>query len=365
MEKRKSPPPSAATSGAVTKRTRLDGPPPPTNTQLAISSGSDASKALVRSVKRTSSLDAPIVSLAGAHSSEILSCRFDPTGQNIAACSADRSISLWRTYPPNTNYALLTTIHKAPVLDVQWAITSPSLFSCSADKTVALTDLATGTRVRRWRGHTGVVNSIDRAMAGGSELVASGSDDGFVCVWEGEEKDAVVELEVGSPVTAVCWSGDGTQIFVGGLDNVVSVYDLRRREVVYTLPGHTDTIAGLALSPSHNHLLSTSFDSTAIIHDVRPFSASPTRVHRTLHGAPAGNENALLRGGWSRTGEGWVGVGGADRTVTVWEVDSGKPVYKLPGHKGTVTAVDFHPREPIILTASKDATMLLGELDNT
>ncbi|OBZ70281.1 hypothetical protein A0H81_09771 [Grifola frondosa] len=38
-------------------------------------------------------------------------------------------------------------------------------------------------------------------------------------------------------------------------------------------------------------------------------------------------------------------------------------LYKLPGHKGTVTSVDFHPKEPIILTGSKDGTMLLGEIN--
>jgi len=47
----------------------------------------------------------------------------------------------------------------------------------------------------------------------------------------------------------------------------------------------------------------------------------------------------------------------------IWEVDSGKVAYKLPGHKGTVTCVDFSPREPIVLTGSKDGTMILGELD--
>ncbi|KAJ7261418.1 WD-repeat protein [Mycena rebaudengoi] len=88
------------------------------------------------------------------------------------------------------------------------------------------------------------------------------------------------------------------------------------------------------------------------------------RIHRTLLGAPAGFEGTLLHGAWSRHDGGkYVGVGGVDRMVCVWEVESGRVVYKLPGHKGTVTAVDFHPTEPIILTASKDGTMLLGELD--
>lgn len=60
-------------------------------------------------------------------------------------------------------------------------------------------------------------------------------------------------------------------------------------------------------------------------------------------------------------------MGGADRSVTVWDVESGRILYKvrgaalcppqivrsdecriqLPGHKGTVTCVEFHPKEPI------------------
>jgi len=107
-----------------------------------------------------------------------------------------------------------------------------------------------------------------------------------------------------------------------------------------------------------------SFSSQTIIYDVRPFSPSPNRIHRILQGAPAGFENTLLRGAWSKDDGGRrAAVGGADRMVCIWEVESGKILYKLPGHKGTVTSVDFHPKEPIILTGSKDATMLLGEIE--
>ncbi|KZV79829.1 hypothetical protein EXIGLDRAFT_781796 [Exidia glandulosa HHB12029] len=63
MEKRKAP--SSPPSGAVIKRAR--GPSPPRN-QIAISSAGEDSKGLVRTIQRTSGLEAPIVSLAGAHS---------------------------------------------------------------------------------------------------------------------------------------------------------------------------------------------------------------------------------------------------------------------------------------------------------
>lgn len=96
--------------GSLIKRARSS-EPEANDQQLAISSSNDERQsALVRTVKRTSNLEAPIVSLSGAHAvcfqaqgrrvthrnvflqAEILSCRFDPTGQNIAACSADRGI---------------------------------------------------------------------------------------------------------------------------------------------------------------------------------------------------------------------------------------------------------------------------------
>jgi len=192
-------------------------------------------------------------------------------------------------------------------------------------------------------------------------------DDGTVKVWEGGEeagKIPVATFEVGCPVTAVCWSKDGNSVYVGAIDNEVHVYDLRKGLQVSSLIGHVDSLTSLCLSPNGDYLLSPCLSSQTIIWDVRPFSPSPNRIHRVLQGAPAGFENTLLKGAWSRDDGGKrAALGGADRTVCIWEVDSGKILYKLPGHKGTVTSVDFHPKEPIILTGSKDGTMLLGEIE--
>ncbi|KAF8076838.1 WD40-repeat-containing domain protein [Lyophyllum atratum] len=357
-----SPPPS---EGVLIKRVKAVATP---SNQIAISSTNDLrNKGLIRTVQRTSGLEAPIISLAGAHSGEILSCRFDPTGQNVAACSADRSVSLWRTYPPNTNYGLLSSLTNAAILDLQWSLCSPTMYIVSADHRLSTLDLTTGQRTRKIRAHREIINSIDRTMAAGTELLATGSDDGTVKIWEGGEetkKLPVATFDIGCPVTSVCWSADGANVYIGALDNEIHVYDLRKNEQVYSLSGHTDTPTSLALSPNGHYLLSPSFSSQTLIYDVRPFSASPTRIHRVLQGAPAGFENTLLKGAWSKDDAGQrVAVGGADRTVTIWEVESGKILYKLPGHKGTVTAVDFHPKEPIILTGSKDGTMLLGEIE--
>lgn len=68
--------------------------------------------------------------------------------------------------------------------------------------------------------------------------------------------------------------------------------------------------------------------------DVKPFSVSPTREHRVLTGAPAGFESTLSRAAWSLDDGGRrVAVGGGDRTVTIWDVEKGNVLYKLPGHR--------------------------------
>ena len=108
------------------------------------------------------------------------------------------------------------------------------------------------------------------------------------------------------------------------------IYDLRKGEQTSTLTGHTDTPTSLALSPNGAFLLSPSFSSQTIVWDVRPFAYNPSRIHLVLQGAPAGFENTLLRGAWSKDDGGQrVALGGADRMVCIWDVESGKILYKV------------------------------------
>ena len=96
--------------------------------------------------------------------------------------------------------------------------------------------------------------------------------------------------------------------------------------------------------------------------DVKPFSANSNRCLRELTGAPHGFENNLLKAAWSPGSGARIAAGSGDRTVMVWDVESSKPIYKLPGHKGCVNEVDFHPKEPIIASCSSDRQIYFGEL---
>lgn len=372
-EKRKTSPPISYPEASLVKRQRQDDDVP-NSQQIAIASSKDGrDKGLIRSVKRTSSLSHSILGLTGAHTSEILDVKFSRDGSRIAAASADRTISIWSVYGDCANIGQLKGHSKAVSCLAFSSNISDTLYSGSADGTIIVWSITTGEKQRRLRAHRAIVNCVS-ATCSGPELIVSASDDGRVMVWDPEAKEPLDILEVEYPVTAVAFSDDSSQIYVGGIDNQIHIYDLTRKSIILSLRGHMDTITSVSLSPSGSHLLSTAFDDTLRIWDVRPFAPEPNpadpnantanpRLYRTLRGTTFGGfENLLIKAGWSADGEKVV-AGGADRTCTIWDVESLTILYKLPGHKGTCTAAVFHPREPIVVSCSTDMTLLLGEID--
>lgn len=57
-----------------------------------------------------------------------------------------------------------------------------------------------------------------------------------------------------------------------------------------------------------------------------------------------------------------ISAGSSDRFVYIWDVNTKKILYKLPGHLGSVNDISFHPKEEIILSGSSDKTLYMGEL---
>lgn len=201
-------------------------------------------------------------------------------------------------------------------------------------------DLESGTRIRRHVGHEEVINCMDLSRRG-EEMLISGSDDGHIGIWDPRTKNAVAYIETEFPVTAVALAEAGNELYSGGIDNDIKVWDMRRRTVVYTMLGHTDTVSSLRVSPDSQTLLSNSMDSTVRTWDIRPF-APTERLVKTFDGAPAGMEKNLIRASWSADGQ-RIAAGAGDGTAVVWSSDTGRLLYKLPGHKGAVNCAELSP----------------------
>ncbi|KAH6561517.1 hypothetical protein BASA50_011228 [Batrachochytrium salamandrivorans] len=360
-DKKSRSPDGDAVQTSIVKRPRVD-----SSDEASASRGKEllsgthlSSGSLIRTVKRVSDLDAPIMHLTG-HEGEVLSCKFSPNGRHLATSSFDRLILLWNAFGAAENYLKLAG-HNGAVLQVQWSRDESRIYSASADLTVAVWDTTNGERLRRFKGHTSFVNSCS-ASRRGPELVASAGDDGLVFLWDPRQKQPAKSFSDQYPLTSISFSLDGGTIFAGGIDNLIKAWDLRNDSVGYTLAGHEDTITGICLNADGDKLLSNGMDNTVRIWDVKPFTLTPSRLWKTFEGAPHGFEKNLIRPCWSPDSQ-FIAVGSGDRSVVVWDVASSDIVYKLPGHKGCINDVDWS--NSIIASASNDKSIFMGELNTS
>ena len=223
-------------------------------------------------------------------------------------------------------------------MDLQWSRDSSTVFSASADTHLASWDLETGQRIRRYVGHEEIVNSLDISRRG-QEMLISGGDDGSIGIWDPRQRNAIDYIQTDFPITAVALSPAGEEIYFGGINNDIRAYNLTKRGILYSLLGHQDTITSLSVSPDSRSLLSYSMDSTARTWDIQHF-APTERYIRTFDGAAMGIEKNLVRACWDKEGK-KVATGSGDGTVVIWSNNTGKLMYKLPGHKGIVNCVQF------------------------
>ena len=315
---------------------------------------------------RTSTLAMPIMTLSNAHrGASANAIAFSRDGRGLASGGSDKTTALWRTSDGasgNTNYATLVGCKNA-VTGCVYTMDDECVVTSDADGIVRVWDAETGTQAKSYASTRGkCANDVSAARG---DVIASVGDDGNACVWDLRvKKKAVRKMAIGVPQTCVELSADGERAYTAGVDEVVRAWDARMDgEAILTLPGHEDTVTGLALSPCGSYLLSNAMDNTLRMWDTRAFVEGEREVKRFV-GHSHNYEKALLRCAFNSDGS-YVSAGSADSCVYVWDTASGKLKYKLPGHKGVVTDTKFSPTENAIL-ASADASGLIfmGELDH-
>lgn len=317
---------------------------------------------------RTSSLPSPTMQLSG-HKGSVYCLEYSPSGETLASSGFDMNVLLW-SHSDYNNFNVLNG-HKNAVLDLKW-LDDSHLITASADKTLGYWDANTGDRIRSFKSHTMIVNAVDTAVAGtttGSSasnnphpnLFVSASDDSTAKVWDARQKRETSTLELDFQVTAIALDASNQIAYTGGIDNTITAWDLRQSKKTMGLKGHTDTITCLQMHPKSTHLLSNSMDNTVRTWDVRAFCAEPQRQCKVLQGANHNAEKGLIRAAWSPDGS-MISCGSSDRMVRVFDEYSAEELYLLPGHKGCVNTVIFHPTENVIASGSSDKMIFVGEL---
>ncbi|MHC5004571.1 MAG: WD40 repeat domain-containing protein, partial [Planctomycetota bacterium] len=194
----------------------------------------------------------------------ILRRQLSPDGRLVAAALYDGTIRVWSTV---TGEHHATLVHDALVEYFAFSPDGATLVSGSWDGTVAAWSLATGGRLVHVPAHEAVVSGVTCSPDG--RLVASASwGDPTVRLWDAETGAAVGALEGHNDgVHTVAWNHDGSVMASGSRDGTIRLWD-PRGSCVAVLRGHSASVTRVCFSHAEPwRLASVSDDATVRIWD--------------------------------------------------------------------------------------------------
>eukprot|EP00276_Gloeochaete_wittrockiana_P000081 CAMPEP_0184673892 /NCGR_PEP_ID=MMETSP0308-20130426/86931_1 /TAXON_ID=38269 /ORGANISM="Gloeochaete witrockiana, Strain SAG 46.84" /LENGTH=826 /DNA_ID=CAMNT_0027121429 /DNA_START=34 /DNA_END=2514 /DNA_ORIENTATION=- len=197
---------------------------------------------------------------------------------------------------------------------------------------VQVWDAHTGTLLRTLAGHKDIIWAL--SFSAGGKLLASGSSDKTVRVWNVESGETVEVLKepsdskLSSCLYGVSLSEDGKRCVAGGSDGTVHVWNVETGEVLVEMKGHTGIVGDVAMWRDGTLAVSGGFkDNTVMIWDL--ISGKCTKVLQ-------GHSGGVLAVRVSHDG-GRVVSGATDKTIQVWDAGTGKSIRVIGGYSSTFT----------------------------
>lgn len=80
--------------------------------------------------------------------------------------------------------------HQGAVMELHFTPDGSQIFTCSTDSTLGLWDISTGQRIKKLKGHTTFVNTVQGARRG-PQILVSGSDDGAIKMWDTRKRNCI------------------------------------------------------------------------------------------------------------------------------------------------------------------------------
>lgn len=253
------------------------------------------------------------------------------------------------------DFSNLLREHSAAVHCVALSPDSRLLASGSDDQTVRLWNLEQpGSLVRTLKNHTGSVHTV--AFSHDGNLLATGSKDTTVQLWDLKQLDEPRNLLKGhsSSVYAVTFSPDGKFLATGSKDLTVQLWNLNQpTAAAIILKNHTDSVHSLAFSPDGQLLASGSADKTIRLWNLNKLKA-PLNV--------LSSQDAVYTLAFSLDGQ-LLAAGGGEGTVQLWDLNQlNKAPVILKGHKGYIRSVAFMPNSSVLASSGDDQTVRLWDL---
>ncbi|PAV14708.1 WD40 domain containing protein [Pyrrhoderma noxium] len=284
----------------------------------------------------------------------IQSISLSPGGEFIVSGSLGGSIYLWNVLSGELVKKL--KLRSRTVNSVSFSPVNEKLIAFGTqDGTVGVWDVTNEEPVTIGN-HKQPVSSVAFSRMDGNH-VASGSWDGTICIWNVERRELAVGPLIGhkSVVQAVAYSPDGTRLVSGSLDKTVRIWNSETGQLLSTLNGHSDWVYSVAYSFDRSRIVSGSNDNTILVWNAE----SGEIVGKPI----TGHDNCVSSVCFSPDGK-RILSGSSDNIARVWDAVTGKRLFPpFSGHTNWINSVCFFPDGTRFATGCLDGTIRIWTLD--
>lgn len=294
---------------------------------------------------------------------EIRAIALSPDGTRYATAGDDRIVRLWDT----STFRLAGELrgHSAEIYSVAYSSDGRLLASTGWDGSVRIWNTGSGALVHTFQadGAKGPVRQFGVAFypRQDSRYVNSVGTDGQVWIWNVQNRvldRKRVSHKDGTDLTvrSVAFAPNVSGEFVSaGFDGSIKFFLETGR--IESVKAHTGKVLHVSYSPSGNRVASAGVDKEQ--KTLKVWNAAS----RTLFRSYEGHKDYVVAAAWSKDGKTLASGGGArDRTVRLWDVESGRQLQMFVGHAADIEGVAFHPNRNWLVSVSEDKTMKVWDI---
>jgi WD40 repeat protein len=276
--------------------------------------------------------------ILAANAGTVTSLSLHPNGQQLLSSSDDGTLKIWQlpvmppaNAPPGpvTVPPLREIKHGAPVRQAFFSPKGDQIFSWGDDKALKIWNVADGKPIKSIPAKEPIASAA--ITADGGKIVVAETQ-GTISVWPNPPGDKpIASFNVSGPIQTIAVSPNGARLAVASDykgSSIVHVVDLTNSKELMAFADHSAAVRSLTFGADNRTVISASMDKTVRFADAGVIAALD--VH------PGGATTAAFNNNGTQ-----ALTGGADKTIKLWDLATGKVIKTIGPMDAAVSAVVY------------------------